>query len=159
MPTNHTYEVLTLLSAAIASSGAAAVASHPTTEALTSAVLWSVLPLIGATLISEMSFLLGSVDEPRKRVYGRALGAILFGVAGPRLTIYYRPDIAELIDDPIILIAAGAAFGLVGYAVIATLINWVMIKAPSKLENRLNNLIYENKTNSSDDPPTSPPHP
>jgi len=159
MTTNHTYEVLTLLSAALAASGAAAVASHPTTEALTSAVLWSVLPLIGATLISEMSFLLGSVDEPRKRVYGRALGAILFGVAGPRLTIYYKPDIAELIDDPIILIAAGAAFGLVGYAVIATLINWVMIKAPSKLENRLNNLIYENKTNSSDDPPTSPPHP
>jgi len=159
MTANHTYEALTLLSAAIASSGAAAVASHPTTEALTSAVLWSVLPLIGAILISEMSFLLGSVDEPRKRVYGRALGAILFGVAGPRLTIYYRPDIAELIDDPIILIAAGAAFGLVGYAVIATLINWVMIKAPSKLENRLNNLIYENKTNSSDDPPTSPPHP
>lgn len=156
MTTNHTYEVLTLLSAAIATSGAAAVASHPTTEALTSAVLWSVLPLIGATLISEMSFLLGSVDEPRKRVYGRALGAILFGVAGPRLTIYYKPDIAELIDDPIILIAAGAAFGLVGYAVIATLINWVMIKAPSKLENRLNNLIHENKTNSSDDPTPNP---
>lgn len=159
MTANHTYEVLTLLSAAIASSSAAAVASHPTTEALTSAVLWSVLPLIGAILISGMSFLLGSVDEPRKRVYGRALGAILFGVAGPRLTIYYKPNIAELIDDPIILIAAGAAFGLVGYAIIATLINWVMIKAPSKLENRLNNLIYENKTNSSDDPPTSPPHP
>lgn len=157
MTANHTYEALTFLSAAIASSGAAAVASHPTTEALTSAVLWSVLPLIGAILISEMSFLLGSVDEPRKRVYGRALGAILFGVAGPRLTIYYKPDIAELIDDPILLIAAGAAFGLVGYAVIATLINWVMIKAPSKLENRLNNLIYENKTNSSDDPPA--PHP
>lgn len=151
MPANHTYEVLTLLSAAIASSGAAAVASHPTTEALTSAVLWSVLPLIGAILISGMSFLLGSVDEPRKRVYGRALGAILFGVAGPRFTLYYKPDIASLIDDPILLIASGAIFGLLGYAVIATLINWVMIKAPSKLESRLNKLIYENQT----DIPTS----
>lgn len=149
-PAHHAYETISLLAAVIATSGAAAAIAHPSGELLTSAVLWSLLPLIGAILISWMSFLLGSVDEPRKRVFGRALGAILFGVAGPRFSLYYKPDLANMIDDPILMIAAGAGFGLVGYAVIATLINWVMIKAPSKLENRLNNLIYENKTDSDD---------
>jgi hypothetical protein len=150
-PAHHAYETVSILAAAIATSGAAVAITHPSGDTLTSAVLWSLLPLIGAILISGMSFLLGSVDEPRKRVFGRALGAILFGVAGPRFTLHYKPDIAVIIDDPILMIAAGAAFGLVGYAVIATVINWVMIKAPSKLENRLNNLIYENKNNIDDD--------
>lgn len=150
-PAHHAYETISLLAAAIATSGAAAAIAHPSGELLTSAVLWSLLPLIGAILISWMSFLLGSVDEPRKRVFGRALGAILFGVAGPRFLLYYKPDLANMVDDPILMIAAGAGFGLVGYAVIATVINWVMIKAPSKLENKLNNLIYENKNNTDDD--------
>lgn len=148
---NHLYETLSLLAAAaIATSSAAATIVHPSGEVLTSAVMWSLLPLIGAILISGMSFLLGSVDEPRKRVIGRALGAILFGVSGPRFALYYRPDLADMIDDPIMMVAAGAVFGLIGYAVCATIINWVMIKAPSKLENRLNNLIYENKNDSAD---------
>jgi len=150
-PAHHVYETISLLAAAIATSGAAAAIAHPSGELLTSAVLWSLLPLIGAILISGMSFLLGSVDEPRKRVFGRALGAILFGVAGPRFSLYYKPDLANMIDDPILMIAAGAGFGLVGYAVIATVINWVMIKAPGKLENKLNNLIYENSNNDVDD--------
>jgi len=151
MNPHHVCETISFLAAAIATSGAAVAIAHPSGDILTAAVLWSLLPLIGAILISNISFLLGSVDEPRKKVFGRALGAILFGVAGPRLTLYYKPELAELIDDPILLIASGAAFGLIGYAVIATVINWAMIKAPSKLENKLNNLIYENKNNVDDD--------
>lgn len=147
MTPHHTYEAITLFAAAIASSGAAAVVSHPTAESLTAAVLWSVLPLIGAILISGMSFLLGSVNEPRKRVFGRALGAVLVGVAGPRFALYYKPALSDVIEDPILLIAAGALCGLIGYAVSAMVINWVMVKAPGRLESKLNELLYENEDN------------
>lgn len=132
--------IATATATGILSASAVAVA-HPGAEDMIAAVWWSTMPLVGAILASGISFLLGSSTEPRKRVFGRALFALVVGVAGPRITIAMKPEWHDWFVDPILLIVFGGTCGLVGYAASVAVINWFMVRAPEVAESKLNMLF------------------
>lgn len=140
-----------LLAGTVATTGAAVAIAHPTTEQYTSTILWSIMPIAGALVSSGMAYALSSKDEPRRRIVGRSLGALLSGICGPRILIWWKPDLAELVQDPILLLACGSTFGLLGYALSSMMIHLAMTKAPSKLEQRYNRIFPDEFT----DPPTT----
>ncbi|WP_050028927.1 hypothetical protein [Verrucomicrobium sp. BvORR034] len=103
-------------------------------------MMWSTMPLAGALLASAMAFALNRRSEQLKLVFGRAIGAIVMGVVGPRIGTYAHPWIKELSLDPIVVCGAGFAFGLAGYALAAAVVDKFFKKAPAIAENAINDV-------------------
>ena len=143
---NHFAEVLLFTCSALVTVTAAAVTSTPTTDEVRSAVMWSVMPLVGSMLSSAMAFFLSATPMDRRQAFGRCLGALIFGVCIPRLILVLKPEAKEVIQDPILLIAGGSIFGLLGYSLISKIVNYFLSKGPKILERKLNQYIHENDT-------------
>ncbi len=141
---SHFAEVLLFTCSALVTVTAAAVTSTPTTDDVHSAVMWSVMPLVGSMLSSAMAFFLSAAPMDRRQAFGRCLGALVFGVCIPRLILVLKPEAKDVIQDPILLIAGGSVFGLVGYSLISKIVNYFMSKGPKILEKKLNKYIDEN---------------
>lgn len=101
--------------------------SHPAAAAM----MWSVMPIVGAFLASTMAFLLNRVSENRRAVTGRVIGALVLGVSVPRLLTYVHPWVKDLSMDPILLILSGFASGLLGYAAAAHIVDRFFKDGPS----------------------------
>lgn len=143
---HHCTELIFITAAAITTvTAAGVVASNPTSDDLRSAVWWSVMPFVGALLSSAMAFFLSASTEDRKRAFGRCIGALLFGIAIPRFIVLFKPDLREFIQDPILLIAGGSTFGLLGYAISAKLVDYSLNRGPQILEDKLNDILDNEK--------------
>jgi hypothetical protein len=92
---------------------------------------WSILTLAGAIMVSAMAWMLNENAESRKVVFGRAIGAILIGVCGSRLFWHFSDWAQSKLQDPLLMVLAGAAFGFVGYMLAAALVGWWKRRADS----------------------------
>jgi hypothetical protein len=148
---SHFAEALFFTCSALLTVTAATVASTPSSDDVRAAVMWSVMPLVGAMLSSAMAFFLSATPVDRRQAFGRCLGALVFGVCIPRLILVLKPEAQEIIRDPIVLIAGGSVFGLVGYSLISKIVNYFLSKGPKVLEKKLNKYLNdENDISSSD---------
>jgi hypothetical protein len=86
-------------------------------------IYWTLLPLLGTTIVSCGAFCFNTQQEVRRIVIGRCCFAILVGVVGPRCMSMVHPWIREVMVDPLLLVGAGAVHGFVGY-----LISWPFVR-------------------------------
>jgi hypothetical protein len=86
-------------------------------------MMWTLLPMIGATLAAGGAFCFNSQPEVRKIVVGRCLFGIVIGVLGPRLMSMAHPWLKEILVDPLILVGAGFVHGFVAY-----LMSWPFVR-------------------------------
>lgn len=149
---SHFAEVLFFTSSALVTVTAAAVTASPSSDDVRSAVMWSVMPLVGSMLSSAMAFFLSSTPMDRRQAFGRCLGALVFGVCIPRLILVLKPEAQDVIQDPILLIAGGSVFGLLGYSLISKIVNYFLSKGPKVLEKKLNQYLNENDSDNSRTP-------
>lgn len=86
-------------------------------------MMWTLLPMIGATLASGGCFCFNLQAEVRKIVVGRCLFALVIGVLGPRVMSMMHPWIKDIMVDPLLLVGAGFINGFVGY-----LMSWPFVR-------------------------------
>lgn len=76
---------------------------------------WALLTLLGASGAAIACFCLNTRPELRKIVVGRCMVTVFFGVIASRLVAISHPLVMELLNDPLILVGSGAAFGFIGW--------------------------------------------
>lgn len=146
----HFGEVILVTAMALLTVTTAGVTAAPTSEEIRTAVFWSVMPFVGSMLSSAMAFFLGTQAVDRRQAFGRCLGSLLFGVCGPRFMLHLRPELQEMVKDPILLIAGGSFFGLLGYALSSKAVNYALTRGPKVLENKLNKLTKDENNRDGD---------
>lgn len=119
IPTNMITGILIL--------GAGIVTASAATFAPELDVRWAILTMAGSMMVSAMAWMLNEREESRKKVFGRAIGAMLVGVCGSRAFWHYSDWAKNSLQDPLLMLGAGAVFGFVGYMLAAAL-----VKASSK---------------------------
>ena len=90
---------------------------------------WAAWPFVGAMLAVATTMILRKSDNRENA--GRALGAAVLGVAGPRIVTYFHPAIKELSGDFILLVFFGYLWGMVGFAIVKAVVDWGNRKLPS----------------------------
>lgn len=86
-------------------------------------MMWTLLPMIGATLAAGGAFCFNTQPEVRKIVVGRCLFALVIGVLGPRLMSMSHPWLKSILVDPLILVGAGFVHGFAAY-----LMSWPFVR-------------------------------
>lgn len=136
-------EIILVTAMTLATVTTVGVTAVPTSEEIRTAVFWSVMPFVGSMLSSAMAFFLGTQTVDKRQAFGRCLGSLLFGVCGPRLVLHMRPELQEAVKDPILLIAGGSFFGLIGYALSSKFVNYALTRGPKMLEKKLNKITND----------------
>lgn len=106
-----------------------------------SALMWSLMPIVGAFMASGMAFLLNRVNEDRWAVAGRVIGALLAGVGVPRVATYMHPWIKNMASDPILLILAGFGCGMFGYMAGRAVVDWFGKRSPDIVNSEMDKLV------------------
>lgn len=78
-------------------------------------VRWAILTLAGAIMVSAMAWMLNDLQESKRHVFGRAIGAMLGGVIGSRIYWHFSEWARDYLQDPLLMVGAGAFFGFIGY--------------------------------------------
>lgn len=89
----------------------------------TELILWTLLPMIGATLAASGAFCFNTASEVRKIVVGRCLFALVIGIIGPRILSMVHPWLRDIMIDPLLLVGAGFVHGFLGY-----LLSWPFVR-------------------------------
>ena len=103
-------------------------------------MVWTLLPLIGATLAAGGAFCLNTQQEVRKIVVGRCLFAIVVGVILPRLMSMVHPSIREIMTDPLLKVGAGFFWGFLGYVMSWPVVRKSYERAPAAAAQMVKNV-------------------
>lgn len=93
--------------------------------------LWIVYTVAGAALASGLAFFLRTQRDSARVLIGRSLGSLCVGTLGSRVSALFHPPILTWTEDPIILVAFGLVFGLVGYLISLPLVNLLDSASPN----------------------------